>query len=1208
MPTPIVSKLEVFGHSIAAGFPYVPTNDLRYSSRLASRLGAAETNAAVGGAYAATHDGNGWRLVMQSIIPPHGQDVVLLHFGVNDLSTYGTPAYREPFKAAMRAMIARMRSSALFEDLSGTVAYSGTDWTAQANTGFNSGSTYRQCTTNGATVTISVPSYFQGGTIVLGFMASTNVGDGAVHTITVDGVGAGSLDTRGTQVTGKVNGPVKRLTGLSAGAHTIVITTSSVTNFTFFDYWAIEDPTPPVILLVNQNQLSHLNNFPSLTDTVIDDLNARIAEVAAEFDDYVIVSDVDAALAKNNDYFNSDGLHPNSLGHQVMQDVLLNDLIQSGLLELDRDLERLVLDPSEVDDQRVSLELNSGAIRVRPEGPDWGDHEFSGYMSEGQVGEVPVDGRLPNRKVMIPLQILGGNNGDFDAARVQLQAKAALLEREGGSLKRELYNGGSLYLDIVNATVGFGGSSHQARGHADTEVDLVLETLPDWYGEEYGPIDDDFSSDTVSDYEISAGGSVLVTGGQLTVNTSSSQYNLRHRGGEFYDMQTTVKAVVGATTEPSVSANVKVLDLNNFICATLDGVSDKLRIFKCDAGSFSQLSSDEPVTTPLAAGSTWWVRCRIEGDLVTAEAFSSDPASNAPSDTISYTLTGANSTKFGAGVPGSGGMFFSTPSGTPTLGISEIVIEPNVFVETSAPELTRTLPNIPGNYPARCRIEVEERSGQAQLGVLWGVRSRYYDSASTASLAFGAEGVTPLDAAVTSTETGAHDSSGGSGLTVISHGSIGSEWTPVLSVRGSGGTHKTHRGTYRVYARLQSQDNLSVPARVRFAWAVGDLSSPVINPTYDIPASKGAGSGMWYDADLGEVRLDPASGTHRWQGVLQAQRGEGAVNTSLIVDRIWLVPVDEFSGCISAPLSFEPGVVGYFARDDFNQTTGNLSGKTADVGGTWAGSGDADQFSVDATAHNVRRTAVSDTAGTGRTAILGSTVVSDVVASVYVATSSDHDELEQGLFLRWVDANNWLKLSILYTGVANIAIIGLWKRVGGGTPEQLATSLNTVRYPGLGTVLKAAVVGDKFIWAWAGVGAGTINSGADPDLAAGGALDDGKVGIYDENPVATAATRLYDNFWAYVPNVDSVMFAHQSAQLTTEGMFREDSAGAAYGPVANVVGDLPRIPPSGPEGRTCELFVKASRGDFDTLPDTGIDDISAKVFYRPSWLFVPDES
>ena len=40
------------------------------------------------------------------------------------------------------------------------------------------------------------------------------------------------------------------------------------------------------------------------------------------------------------------------------------------------------------------------------------------------------------------------------------------------------------------------------------------------------------------------------------------------------------------------------------------------------------------------------------------------------------------------------------------------------------------------------------------------------------------------------------------------------------------------------------------------------------------------------------------------------------------------------------------GLATYIARDGFNQTAGALTGKTADVGGTWTGAGDTDDFNV----------------------------------------------------------------------------------------------------------------------------------------------------------------------------------------------------------------------------------------------------------------------
>ena len=103
---------------------------------------------------------------------------------------------------------------------------------------------------------------------------------------------------------------------------------------------------------------------------------------------------------------------------------------------------------------------------------------------------------------------------------------------------------------------------------------------------------------------------------------------------------------------------------------------------------------------------------------------------------------------------------------------------------------------------------------------------------------------------------------------------------------------------------------------------------------------------------------------------------------------------------------------------------------------------------------------------------------------------------------------------------------------------------------------------------------------------------------------ASSETRDYDNFAAWAPNLDATLYANRSAQLTTDGIFRQDTSGTAYGPAFHA-GDLPRLPVSGLESRKVELFLKGSRGDFDQIPDSGIDDISGRVTYRPCWLNTP---
>lgn len=78
---------------------------------------------------------------------------------------------------------------------------------------------------------------------------------------------------------------------------------------------------------------------------------------------------------------------------------------------------------------------------------------------------------------------------------------------------------------------------------------------------------------------------------------------------------------------------------------------------------------------------------------------------------------------------------------------------------------------------------------------------------------------------------------------------------------------------------------------------------------------------------------------------------------------------------------------------------------------------------------------------------------------------------------------------------------------------------------------------------------------------------------------------------------DASVFANQSTELRWDGMYR--AAVGVYGPANTPVGDLPRLPPSGLEGRPVQLFVKPSRGDLNVLPDSGLDGMTVKVVYRP---------
>jgi len=497
------------------------------------------------------------------------------------------------------------------------------------------------------------------------------------------------------------------------------------------------------------------------------------------------------------------------------------------------------------------------------------------------------------------------------------------------------------------------------------------------------------------------------------------------------------------------------------------------------------------------------------------------------------------------------------------------------------------------DYPGRVRIVVDEDDGETQLGLLWGIRSRFYDSAATAALAYEAEALTPLDAAAGTALAGA------SGGTVVRHGTLSTAWTPVLSTQMlAGSAHLTHRGSYRVWARCYSTS--ANPPRVRFLYGVGDFSNPRDNQPRTIPVASN-----FYQLDLGEIRIDaPAAGTHRWQGVIQGQGAAGGENLS--VDTIAFQPVDDGAGRLVGGISPDFSLAGYVARDEFNQTSGNLAGKVAPMGGTWAGAGDADDFAVETTGATAQRTATGDTAGShnGRFATFGT----PSPAAVAVQADIKHVTFgDSGVVARYTDTSNWVIAHIVLEPIFTTAYLAVHKRVA-GTTTQLGT---TLEFPGRASnvfyTVRFAAFDDGKWYVWfdkqGGPLAAPVMNGHDSALATGGALASGKVGIWDWNG-GGAATRNIDNVRAWVPSVDAAVFANRSVELRTDGVFRQDTTGAAYTPVVPI-GALPRIPPSGLENRKVELFVKASRGDFDQTPDSGIDDLSARVHYRPSWLIVP---
>jgi hypothetical protein len=670
--------------------------------------------------------------------------------------------------------------------------------------------------------------------------------------------------------------------------------------------------------------------------------------------------------------------------------------------------ERIILDDTTVATGRSQLDITDW---VDVEGIDWGEAVTTTYSAAAERGDIPVDYRVPNRQITIPLNLIERGGTTFATIRDRIQAKAGLWQAEGGWIARVPPSGGTVYADVTNASLRLSGAWEQAHKSRDLEAVLTLEAKPDFYK------------------------------GEVTL-----------------------------------------------------------------------------------------------GD----------------------------------------------------------------HTETSAAELIFTETGIDGHYPGRVRVVVDEDDAETQRGLIWGLRSRHYSSATTARLQYEAEALTPISPTAATALTGA------SGGTVLQNASLGTDWTPIMNTNLLAGTYLTHTGSYRVWARVHDPGvSVGPQVKIRLIWDVGDLVNPVINAPWTFPQR-----GNFYVADLGEIRLDQSTvGTHRWQGQIQAKCDLFGADVN--IDKIWFQPLDEGAGVLRVPLNLVEGTVVTSALSSFDTEAGAITGDSLTTGGTWAGAGDADDFS--AAASVATRTAVSDagtTAGprlmTASTPTLTGTLVQvDVkVNSVTAAGASDGP----GVLARYASTNAYLFANLNFNGPSTLsvmkAVAGTHTQIGYAevTPALAADTFYTIR-------LWVTADGAWTVWVYeAGTTPGApAAAGIDSVLATGGTLASGKVGVMDWHTSASAQTRTIDNFYADAgPSPDAVIHASQSLQLTTEGMFREDSGGAAYGPVSWVEGDLPRIPPAHPEARTVEVFLKASRGDLGDLPDSGIDDISARMTYRPCSLYVPE--
>lgn len=521
---------------------------------------------------------------------------------------------------------------------------------------------------------------------------------------------------------------------------------------------------------------------------------------------------------------------------------------------------------------------------------------------------------------------------------------------------------------------------------------------------------------------------------------------------------------------------------------------------------------------------------------------------------------------------------------------------------STLPVVTTELTAIPGDVPAEGRLIVTDNATQTRRLMRWGLESRNYPTSSPPTLILDSDSlsITGFSGAQT-TRSGAYDPNA-TGNNVI-RGTLASQ---VATVCGTG--DQTHIGTYRVFARIWAAANTTGTVMARFTWQDGD--GPLRSNTYASPAIVNG----FAEVDLGLITItEKVLGAQRWNGRVEGY--STVVGETLDVDYLSLIPAGEGYGTAIATYSYKPGIL--VARDEFTSigATTALNARTSPLGGSWTTSGGTTDFTAaDAPlASDETMTRVAAVGAARRYAVLA-TSYTDVEAGVsHYRTIGSSTYGDQGVLARWTDASNHLYFGLTASPSGNLYLA---KVVAGVTTtlkdfSQLGISALTVAPVATWMALRIVVYaqGNGYVSALDASGSVLASVAfSDPDLATGGTLATGKVGIFDYPGLNTpTGSRYYDNFYAATPAAQPVtIYPSQSIEVRSDSTLREDATGTYWGQPPAYRGSRFTVPVAGTRGRESRVAVVARRNDTTASADDQIaDSTTVQVNYTPRYLLIP---
>lgn len=231
---------------------------------------------------------------------------------------------------------------------------------------------------------------------------------------------------------------------------------------------------------------------------------------------------------------------------------------------------------------------------------------------------------------------------------------------------------------------------------------------------------DDFSVDSIGDYTFDAGGGTLaVAGGQLVPSTNAAKrFYHSARGYRYSDAQVTFKFTPGTQAGgEAVGVYLRRLDANNYLFAQVVG-NNALTIQKQDGGVPTGLATT--AIGSFTSGSPHWIRLRAEGNVLTAEFWTSKPTPmGAPAVTLTHQLSTADAVKFGNGVVGQAGAIIAGgPAPAVDWRYGDFEVLPYTYRNRTLPELV-TIGDIPGDEDAPALVDVNVTTFGGATAAVW---------------------------------------------------------------------------------------------------------------------------------------------------------------------------------------------------------------------------------------------------------------------------------------------------------------------------------------------------------------------------------------------------------------------------------------------------------------------------------------------------------